>query len=63
MDDDQHIEDLDATEEEAGDVKGGYSWGVSNPGAVGAIKGGIKLGQAQQKFGDGSVMPGGFKGV
>ena len=59
MDDDQNIEDLDATEEEAADVKGGYSWGVSNPGSF-AHKD-LKINKIIQKFGDGSVMPGGFK--
>jgi hypothetical protein len=59
MDDDQNIEDLDATEEEAADVKGGWSLGASNPGVLGHKD--LKINKITQKFGDGSVMPGGFK--
>ena len=42
---DEQVEDLDTPESEAEEVKGGYSWGVSNPGIkgeLGASKIGVK---------------------
>jgi hypothetical protein len=51
----EQVEDLDTPESEAEEVKGGFSWGVSNPGIkgeLGASKikgdlGGLKLGGKQ----------------
>ncbi len=55
------IEDLDVTEEEMDDVKGGFSFGANQT----AISGWKLDGASQKVFGDGSVKPGGlgsFKG-
>ena len=50
----EQVEDLDTPESEAEEVKGGFSWGVSNPGIkgeLGANKVGIKgeLGDIKQR--------------